>query len=110
MSWKEKTKAIRERYGAEFMLRMLAEECSELSQACLKVIRARRRETPVEPSVARGQLIDELADVMNMWEAVVAMLDDNEAAYLKGHMRFKQFRMWDRMMDGGDEDGEEHDG
>ena len=34
--------------SAEYMLRQLAEECCELSQAALKLIRAHNRETPVK--------------------------------------------------------------
>ena len=44
---------IVKKYGEEYMLRQLAEECNELSQAALKLIRARRKETPMREDEAR---------------------------------------------------------
>lgn len=55
-----------ERTSEEYMLRQLAEECTELAQAALKVIRAANRETPVHTRDARLALVEEVADVKVM--------------------------------------------
>ena len=52
--------------GEEYMLRQLAEECAELAQAALKLVRAWNGETPVPASEARAALIEELADASLM--------------------------------------------
>ena len=65
-------KAISEKYGKEYMLRQMAEECSELSQAALKYIRAARKETPMRTDEAIEHLTEEIADVRLMIDAVSA--------------------------------------
>lgn len=65
-------KAISEKYGKEYMLRQMAEECSELSQAALKYIRAARKETPMRTDEAIEHLTEEIADVLLMIDAVSA--------------------------------------
>ena len=102
MSWDERAMEIRQRYGSEFMLRILAEECAELTHACLKLIRARRRELPVDRETALRNMLEEMVDVKVAWEAVRAScLKENEIAFMHGHERFKQFRWWYRMMKSG---------
>lgn len=64
--------AIAGKYGKEYMLRQLAEECSELSQAALKYIRAARKETPMRTDEAIEHLTEEIADVLLMIDAVSA--------------------------------------
>ena len=64
--------AIAGKYGKEYMLRQLAEECSELSQAALKYIRAARKETPMRIDEAIEHLTEEIADVRLMIDAVSA--------------------------------------
>ena len=64
--------AIAGKYGKEYMLRQLAEECSELSQAALKYIRAARKETPMRIDEAIEHLTEEIADVLLMIDAVSA--------------------------------------
>lgn len=66
----------RKKYGEDYLLRQLAEECAELAQAALKVIRARHGETPVTPEKARAKLLEEIADVMVMMDLVLE--DDSE--------------------------------
>lgn len=56
--------------SSEYMLRQLAEECCELSQAALKAIRAHNRETPVPLKEATDNLIEEMADVQLMLDVV----------------------------------------
>lgn len=64
--------AIAGKYGKEYMLRQMAEECSELSQAALKYIRALRNETPMRIDEAIEHLTEEIADVLLMIDAVSA--------------------------------------
>ena len=47
----------------ETRLIQLAEESAELAQAALKVIRARRGDTPISEESARSNLLEEIADV-----------------------------------------------
>lgn len=48
----------------EYRLRILAEECAELAQAALKMIRAKEHDTPITEDDAMENLIEESADVM----------------------------------------------
>ena len=48
----------------EYRLRILAEECAELAQAALKMIRAKEHDTPISEVDAKVQLVEESADVM----------------------------------------------
>lgn len=54
-----------ETIGAPAMMELLAEECSELSQAALKLSRILRKEnpTPVTEADAENHLCEEMADV-----------------------------------------------
>ena len=89
------------KYGEEYMLRQLAEECNELSQAALKLIRARRKETPMREDEARERLVEEIADVLMMWEAVFAkMLFKSEQECVREMCESKKRRMFARMLDG----------
>lgn len=57
-------KEIKDLVTAEYCLRQLAEECCELAQAALKMIRVLKKEaTPVTEVEAVEKLIEELADV-----------------------------------------------
>ena len=47
----------------EVRLIQLAEEAAELSQAALKLVRARHGDTPVTPLQANAHLLEEMADV-----------------------------------------------
>lgn len=94
-------KQIRDKYGEEYMLRQLAEECNELAQAALKYIRAQRRETPMRVDEAVEHLVEEMADVRLMMEAVgytVLTNDQEEAVY---EIRDAKRARWeDRMING----------
>lgn len=54
---------ISNKCGNEYMLRQLAEECSELSQAALKYIRALRKETPMRTDEAIEHIVEEMRTV-----------------------------------------------
>ena len=96
--------AIAGEYGEEYMLRQMAEECSELSQAALKYIRAVRKETPMRIDEAIEHLTEEIADVRLMIDAVSATVlsernvDDVQAIKEQKLDRWKK-RMIDCDMD-----------
>lgn len=93
--------AIAGKYGKEYMLRQMAEECSELAQAALKYIRAGRKETPMRIDEAIEHLTEEIADVRLMIDAVSATVltwrdvDDMQAIKEQKLDRWKT-----RMVDG----------
>lgn len=66
---------IRERKTPDYLYRQLAEECAELAQAALKVVRAQNGETPEKLEDAMDHYIEELADVFVMHN--IASLDLN---------------------------------
>lgn len=92
------------KYGKEYILRQLSEECSELSQAALKYIRAVRKETPMRIDEAIEHLTEEIADVRLMIDAVSATVltwrdvDDMQAIKEQKLARWKT-RMIDCDMD-----------
>lgn len=51
---------------ADYMYRQLAEECVELAQAALKMIRVHNNETPADADVVRDGFLEEVADVCIM--------------------------------------------
>ena len=92
---------IMKKYGEEYMLRQLAEECNELAQAALKLIRARRKETPMREDEAREHLVEEIADVHVMAGAVFDhMLFKSEQECVDDICESKKSRMYERMLDG----------
>lgn len=93
--------AISENYGKEYMLRQLAEECSELSQAALKYIRASRKETPMRIDEAIEHLTEEIADVRLMIDAVSAtVLSERDVDDVQGIKEQKLDRWKKRLIDG----------
>ena len=91
---------IIKKYGDEYMLRQLAEECTELAQAALKLIRARRKETPMREEEAREHLVEEIADVLVMAGAVFQhMLFKAEQECVDELCESKKSRMFARMLD-----------
>ena len=92
---------IVKKYGEEYMLRQLAEECNELSQAALKLIRAMRRETPMRETEAREHLVEEIADVHVMAGAVFDhILFKYEQECVDEICESKKSRMFTRLLDG----------
>ena len=80
------------------LLAGLAEECSELAQAALKLRRVydKRNPTPVKEEEAQEDLYEEIADV----KLYVSMLDLNPR-YISEIMRKKQSR-WESRLAGRD--------
>lgn len=89
------------KYGSEYVLRQLAEECCELAQATLKVIRAKRKETPMRADEAYEHLVEELADVSLMQDVVIhTMLSERQRKDITAIKALKEKRMYERLLDG----------
>lgn len=98
---KNRYKELVDKYGKEYIYRQLAEECSELAQACLKVIRAERKETPMRMDEAWERLLEEFGDVLLMMDIVESMLlSANDDGTVLAIMERKEARMYERMLDG----------
>ena len=70
--------------GQDEMLLQLAEECSELSQACLKMVRASKGLTPKTIGECKDCLAEELNDVkmcMELVESLIAGLQSKQELY-----------------------------
>lgn len=94
-------KEIIEKYGEKYMLCQLAEECCELAQAALKLVRVWNKETPMREDEAREHLVEEIADVHVMAGAVFEhMLFKSEQESVDEICESKRSRMFVRMLDG----------
>ena len=92
-------KAIDRRVSEEYMLRQLAEECAELAQSALKLIRAVNHETPMSELEARLHFIEEMADVAVMWDwAYWCFFDQADAQRCDDTQHDKLNRMADRRL------------
>ena len=85
----------------DYLYRQLAEECAELAQAALKVVRAQNGETPEKLEDAMDRYIEELADVFVMHN--IASLDLNATQISKMYkiMGDKRERMAERLISRG---------
>ena len=93
--------AIAWKYGKKYILRQMAEECSELAQAALKYIRADLKETPMRIDEAIEHLTEEIADVRLMIDAVSAtVLSERDVDNVQGIKEQKLDRWKTRMIDG----------
>lgn len=91
---------IHEAYGSEYLLRQLAEECGELVQAALHLVRAEKRETIVDEPKARLDLIEEMADVYLMMNCVrMILLCHDERMEIEKVIDQKSYRMVRRLLD-----------
>ena len=81
------------------LLAQLAEECSELAQAALKLRRAmdKTNPTPISREDARAKLIEEIADVFNCIDFIVKIerLDVSEMFQIVKDKRER----WDKRLD-----------
>lgn len=89
---------IIEKYGREYAYRQLAEECAELTQALLKLIRAMRKETPMSLEEAFEHVEEEMADVSVMFDGVFNTFDVDRRARIVLIAREKMERMQKRML------------
>ena len=87
--------------GQDYALRQTAEECAELAQSCLKLVRAMNGETPVSVDAAKEDLLEdlleELADVRNMVEVMTISLTMDEYSRMRNIQDYKLDRMCDRL-------------
>lgn len=94
-------KEIIEKCGKEYVLRQLAEECNELAQAALKLIRVWNKETPMREDEAYEHLVEEIADVNLMIDLVYyEMLTPQQKSASYDIKKSKEDRMYERMLDG----------
>ena len=56
--------------SSDYIYRQLAEECAELTQAALKVVRAHKKETPASVREVYDSVLEEIADVRVMLDIV----------------------------------------
>ena len=95
---KQQVNRIRKEYGDEYLYRQLAEECTELGHAALKLIRAKKRETPMPVQDAQQALIEEIADVRVMLFVLEKMLDTDGRVRLIEQTAAKDKRMTERLL------------
>lgn len=92
---------IVEKYGKEYALRQLAEECNELSQAALKLIRVWNKETPMREDEAYEHLVEEIGDALLQILLVrFELLNDEQNVGINETMEEKEYRMYERLLDG----------
>ena len=93
-------KLVKEKCAPDYLLRQIAEECAELAQAALKLIRSRNGETPVRVEVAMRKYLEELADVLTMTELAFEDLDQMQRNEVGEITHFKVKRMKERLEKG----------
>lgn len=87
------------KYGTGYLLRQAAEECCELAQAALKLVRVEEGTTPTTLPETRAHLIEEMADVQLMLEYMMQeLLSTAENRQLTGIMDEKEARMYRRLI------------
>lgn len=82
----------------DYLYRQLAEECAELAQAALKVVRAQNGETPEKLEDAMDHYIEELADVFVMTGIANCDLNAVQAEKMYNIIEYKRERMAERMI------------
>lgn len=88
-------------YGAEYLVIKLAEECSELAQACAKLLSVWKGATSMRYDEAMEHIMEEMADVRNHMRGLeVALLDDEDIKGIEEIQRRKMARMKTRLIDG----------
>ena len=95
----EKIYEIADKLGKEEILCQLSEECSELIQACLKYRRTMKGLTPKTEDEVKGNLFEELADVLlNIQQVMYLFSDEDEKVEesIKSIQSYKTNRWWRR--------------
>ena len=87
--------------GREEILLQLAEECSELSQSCLKMVRAYKGLTPKTIDECKDNLTEELNDVKMCMEMIESLIDGLQNKQ-KSYKEYKTNRWYKRTMLGQD--------
>ena len=89
------------KYGPDYLVIKLAEECSELAQACAKLLTVWKGATSMRKEEAVEHIMEEMADVRNhMCGVEVALLGDEEIKGIEEIQRRKMARMKTRLIDG----------
>lgn len=98
---KELFAAVLKKYGAEYLVIKLAEECGELAQACAKLLSVWKDATSMREEEAVEHIMEEMADVRNhMCGLEVALLDEYEIQSIAEIQKRKMARMKTRLIDG----------
>ena len=88
-------------YGSEYLVIKLAEECSELAQACAKLLTVWKGATSMRVDEAWEHVMEEMADVRNhMCGLEVTMLSKNDIKGIEEIQKRKMQRMKTRLIDG----------
>lgn len=88
-------------YGAEYLVIKLSEECSELAQACAKLLSVWKNATSMREDEAVEHIMEEMADVRNHMHGLeVALLDEYQIESIGEIQRRKIERMRKRLIDG----------
>ena len=98
---KELFEEVLKKYGTEYLVIKLVEECSELAQACTKLLSVWKGATSMRRDEAMAHIVEEMADVRNhMCGLEVALLSDEEVKGIEEIQRRKLARMKTRLIDG----------
>ena len=93
----EKIQEIADKLGKEEILCQLSEECSELIQACLKYRRTMKGLTPKTEDEVKGNLFEELADVLlNIQQVMYLFSDEDIKDSIESIQSYKTNRWWRR--------------
>lgn len=89
---------LRSRCEPDYFYRQLAEECVELAQVALKVVRANNGEMPLESAVnVKSHYLEELADVAVMWNIAEEALSREDIDKVDAITDMKLQRMKERL-------------
>ena len=92
---------VMKKYGLEYLVIKLMEECSELAQACAKLLSVWRCATSMRYDEAMEHIMEEMADVRNHMRGLeVALLDEYEIQSIAEIQKRKLERMKTRLIDG----------
>lgn len=81
----------------DYICRQLAEECMELAQAALKVIRVENGETPDSEDEVVRNFIEEMADAGLMWNIATEFMNETAICKIREIRDKKCVRMHDRL-------------
>lgn len=97
MTNEELAAIVKEKCAPDYIFRQLAEECCELGQAALKMVRVMNGETPVRREAAFSKYLEELGDVITMSQLALEGLHHTEREEVFDTVDFKRQRMSDRL-------------
>lgn len=90
---------VRMMYGTEYLVIKLAEECSELAQACAKLLSVWKYATSMREEEAVEHIMEEIADVRNhMLGLEAALLDEYQIESIGEIQKRKMERMHKRLI------------